>query len=243
MIDRAALLRELWADKEALCDLHEAKAIIHKHADRRVGQLAMLLAAEARLHLRLQQVEAAEMAARKAVEITEEAGLGGPERAASLSSLGLVLRYRKRYSKAARLFRRAREIYSKLYGERHPHTSQETNNLAHTVGSREEGIELLKEALEARTQWLGKEHPIVAETLLEMGKVNSYHGKWNLAAPYLQHSLEICRKVLPATRSSSTTYTTSGQCSRNLVSIERLSRCTANRWTFDCDARAMTTRA
>ena len=118
--------------------------------------------------------------------------------------LAYLLRYIGGFQKAEVLYKKNLKIREKLYGEEHPDTAANYNNLVLLYkgqGKYREAEELCKKALQIREKIQGEEHPDTATSYNNLAGVYSAQGKYKEAEELYEKALWIREKMFGAEHS------------------------------------------
>ena len=110
------------------------------------------------------------------------------------NNLGLLLHATNRFEEAEPLLRRALEITTASFGERHPAVARGLNNLGQLLKDTnrlEEAERLLRRALEISEAHFGEQHPTVAICLNNLATLLHDTNRFEEAEPLLRRALEI----------------------------------------------------
>jgi tetratricopeptide (TPR) repeat protein len=162
--------RGRYLDGEPL--LIAAERVLSARVDRDLPAVATVLGGLARIALSRGEAPAAEIWARRAVEIARHNPHG--RSAEPLRTLGATLTARERFDEAARILAEALAIDRKYHGAAGAETARSLSTLAHLElrrGRPGEALPMIEEALAIDQGRLGANHPFIADDLHDLGLV------------------------------------------------------------------------
>jgi tetratricopeptide (TPR) repeat protein len=145
--------------------------------------------------------EDAEAAARRALELSVEAGSSDEDIAASRDNLASVFQEQGKLEEAVAEHRRALALWERAMGPEHPSVAMSRNNLGNAlraVGQLDEAEVELRRALELKAAALGAEHPSVASTRGNLATVLLSKGAAAEAEGELRRALTTMEKAMGA---------------------------------------------
>jgi tetratricopeptide (TPR) repeat protein len=119
--------------------------------------------------------------------------------AQSHQAVGSVLDKRAKYQEALKHYGKARSLYAKTIGDKHPGYASLLNDMGVTwyhLGHHEKAIGCFMRALPVDRNAYGERHPTVARDLNNIGKVWLALGKYDKALDHFEEALAINKETL-----------------------------------------------
>ncbi|HKQ15190.1 MAG TPA: serine/threonine-protein kinase [Steroidobacteraceae bacterium] len=201
LLERGRLELALGRPAAALKSLNESLALARDLMGPRDVAVAEVLHDQASTLGWLEDLPAAEQAAREAVDLFSAVPRMHPDRLDAELDLGEILRQRRKFAEATAVFNELLSAYRQVYGENHQKTASALDSLARIAWAQHryaEAEQLAQSAVDRSTKALGMDHVTTALFRESLALTQTDRGKYVDAEAQWRAALAALQKTLPA---------------------------------------------